>query len=139
MIFDIRIKHQRTGGRKQKPTYKQVCTGKTGHAEAVEIVYDPEKVSYAQLAKLYFETHDFTQLNRQGPDIGTQYRTEIFYLTAEQKKVAQRLITALKKKKYKVKTKLTPASQFHPAEEYHQDYYEKTKQSPYCHIYRKIF
>ena len=128
-----------TGGKTKNPTYEQVCTGKTGHAEAVQIVYDPKKVSYEKLARLYFETHDFTQLNRQGPDIGTQYRTEIFYLTDEQKKTAQKLIDVLEKKKYDVKTKLTEAPQFWPAEEYHQDYYEKTKKTPYCHIYKKIF
>jgi len=105
----------------------------------VEVVYDRGKVTYEQLAKLYFETHDFTQINRQGPDIGTQYRTEIFYLAEEQKIAAQRLIAVLKIKGHKVATKLTPASEFWPAEEYHQDYYEKTKKNPYCHIYKKIF
>jgi peptide methionine sulfoxide reductase msrA/msrB len=128
-----------TGGKTEKPTYEQVCTGNTGHAEAVQIVYDPNKVTYEQLAKLYFETHDFTQLNRQGPDVGTQYRTEIFYLDDRQKKIAQKLIAVLEKKKYDVKTKLTPASKFWPAEEHHQDYYQKTKKTPYCHIYKKIF
>ena len=128
-----------TGGTTKKPTYEQVSTGETGHAEAVEVVYDRQKVSYEQLAKLYFETHDFTQVNGQGPDIGTQYRTEIFYLSGEQKKAAQKLIAVLKSKGYKVETKLTCAAEFWPAEEEHQDYYEKTKKTPYCHIYKKIF
>ncbi len=128
-----------TGGRVNKPTYKQVLTGKTGHAEAVEVVYDPTKTSYEQLAKLYFETHDPTQLNRQGPDVGTQYRSEIFYVDDEQKKTAKKLIAALKAKDYKVKTRLTKAGQFWSAEDYHQDYYDKTGKTPYCHIYKKIF
>ncbi len=127
------------GGHVDNPTYKQVCTGRTGHAEAVEVVYDPEVISYEQLAKLFFETHDFTQLNRQGPDIGTQYRTEIFYLDEEQKQTATQLIQTLKTKRHNVKTKVTQADKFWPAEEYHQDYYDKTKKLPYCHVYRKIF
>ncbi len=128
-----------TGGHVKNPTYKQVCTDKTGHAEAVEVVYDPNKVSYEDLAKLFFETHDFTQFNRQGPDIGTQYRSGIFYLNDEQKEVAMKLVNTLKEKGYNVRTEITKASTFWPAEDYHQDYYEKTKKSPYCHIYRKIF
>jgi peptide methionine sulfoxide reductase msrA/msrB len=128
-----------TGGRVDNPTYKQVCTDRTGHAEAVEVSYDPEVISYEQLAKLFFETHDFTQLNRQGPDIGTQYRTEIFYLDEEQKQIAGQLIQTLKTKRHNVKTKVTQADKFWPAEEYHQDYYDKTKKLPYCHVYRKIF
>ena len=127
------------GGHVDNPTYKQVCTDRTGHAEAVEVSYDPEVISYVQLAKLFFETHDFTQLNRQGPDIGTQYRSEVFYLDDEQKQVAGQLIQTLKTKRHNVKTKVTKADTFWPAEDYHQDYYDKTKKLPYCHVYRKIF
>jgi peptide methionine sulfoxide reductase msrA/msrB len=128
-----------TGGHVEHPTYKQVCTDKTGHAEAVEVIYDPSKTSYEQLAKLFFETHDFTQLNRQGPDVGKQYRSAIFYLNDEQKDIATKLITTLTKKGFDVKTELTPASKFWPAEDYHQDYYKHNGKTPYCHIYRKIF
>ena len=128
-----------TGGHLDNPTYKQVCTDKTGHAEAVKVVYDPAIISYEQLAKLFFETHDFTQLNRQGPDIGTQYRSEIFYRDAEQKRLATQLIRMLNQKDYDVKTQITPADKFWPAEQYHQDYYDKAKKLPYCHVYRKIF
>lgn len=127
------------GGHVDNPTYKQVCTDKTGHAEAVEVVYDPSKTSYEQLAKLYFETHDFTQLNRQGPDIGTQYRSVVFYRNDKQNEIAAKLVKALRAKGYDVKTTIEPAKTFWPGEEYHQDYYEKTAKTPYCHIYRKIF
>ena len=128
-----------TGGRTKNPTYKQVCMDKTGHAEAVEVLYDPSKTSYEQLARLFFETHDFTQLNRQGPDVGKQYRSAVFYLDEKQKDIAAGLIATLKKKGFDVKTELTPASKFWPAELYHQDYYKKNGKTPYCHIYRKIF
>lgn len=127
------------GGHKQKPTYREVCSGGTGHAEAVEVVYDPSKVSYEELAKLFFETHDPTQVNRQGPDIGEQYRSEIFYLDAEQKEAAQKLIEILVSRGYKVATRLTKATKFWDAEDYHQDYYMKKNGSPYCHIYTKRF
>lgn len=127
------------GGHVDNPTYKQVCTDKTGHAEAVEVVYDPSKISYEQLAKLFFETHDFTQLDRQGPDIGKQYRSAIFYLNDKQKETAAELVEELEKKGYDVKTEITKAGKFWPAEEYHQEYYEKTGKSPYCHVYKKIF
>ena len=128
-----------TGGHVDNPTYKQVCTDKTGHAEAVEVIYDPSKTSYEELARLFFETHDFTQLNRQGPDIGTQYRSGVFYLDEKQKNTAVKLIEALKEKGFDVKTEVTKASKFWPAENYHQDYYQNNGKTPYCHIYRKIF
>lgn len=128
-----------TGGHVDNPTYKQVCTDKTGHAEAVEVIYDPSKTTYEELAKLFFETHDFTQLNRQGPDIGTQYRSVIFYMDQEQKEAAAKLMQVLKKKGYDVKTEIIPASKFWPAEKYHQDYYKNNGKTPYCHLYKKIF
>jgi peptide methionine sulfoxide reductase msrA/msrB len=128
-----------TGGQVDNPTYKQVCTDRTGHAEAVEVIYDPSKTSYEDLAKLFFETHDFTQLNRQGPDIGKQYRSAIFYLNDEQKNIAVKLIEILRKKGFDVKTEVTKAGKFWPAENYHQDYYKNNGKTPYCHIYRKIF
>jgi peptide methionine sulfoxide reductase msrA/msrB len=112
---------------------------KTGHAEAIEVIYDPSKTTYEKLAKLFFETHDFTQLNRQGPDIGTQYRSAIFYADDNQRKIAADLLEILKQKGHDVKTELTPAAKFWPAEEYHQDYYQKNGKTPYCHLYRKIF
>ncbi len=128
-----------TGGKLDNPTYKQVCTDRTGHAEAVEVVFDPAKTDFEKLAKLFFETHDFTQINRQGPDVGTQYRSVIFYVTEQQKQVAENLMQQLKKMGYDVKTQIVPAAKFWPAEEYHQDYYKKTGKTPYCHTYRKIF
>jgi peptide methionine sulfoxide reductase msrA/msrB len=128
-----------TGGHVDNPTYKQVCTDKTGHAEALKVEYDPSKITYEQLARLFFETHDFTQLNRQGPDIGTQYRSVIFYSNDNQRQIAERLVQQLEQKDYDVKTQIVPAGKFWPAEDYHQDYFEKTGKTPYCHIYKKIF
>ena len=128
-----------TGGRKDNPTYKEVCSGSTGHKEAIRVVFDPSKVSFEDLAKLYFETHDFTQTNGQGPDIGEQYLSFFYYKSDEQKSVVENLIKKLEEKGYKVATKLEPASKFWDAEDYHQDYYEKTGKYPYCHVYKKIF
>ena len=128
-----------TGGKTENPTYKEVCTGTTGHKEALEIVYDPKIVSYETLAKQFFETHDPTQVDGQGPDIGEQYRSEIFYFDDEQKTIAEKLIEILKEKGLKVATIITPAAKFYPAEDYHQDYYVKKGSKPYCHIYRKKF
>lgn len=127
------------GGKTSNPTYEQVCAKTTGHAEAVKIVFDPSKVSYETLAKLFFEIHDPTQLNRQGPDVGNQYRSEIFYTTPEQKIIADKLIAQLDAKGYKVVTKVTPATTFWEAEKYHQDYYDKKGTTPYCHVYTKRF
>lgn len=128
-----------TGGHTERPTYEQVCTGTTGHAEAVEVLYDPEKTDYETLAKIFFETHDPAQVDRQGPDMGTQYRSAIFAVDDEQKRIAGKLITLLKKKGLAVATEVTAAGAFWPAETYHQDYYAKTGGSPYCHVYTKRF
>lgn len=128
-----------TGGHLDNPTYEDVCTDKTGHAEAIEIIYNPKKTNYEKLTKLFFETHDFTQLNRQGPDIGTQYRSGIYYLDEEQKESANRLVEYLKQKGYEVKTEIKSAKQFWSGENYHQDYYEKNGKEPYCHVYKKVF
>lgn len=127
------------GGHTQNPTYKEVCSDTTGHAEAVKIVFDPAKISYEKLARLFFEIHDPTQVDRQGPDIGDQYRSEVFYTTPEQKLITEKLIGELKTKGYKVVTKVTPATTFWKAEDYHQDYYGKTGKAPYCHRYVKRF
>jgi peptide-methionine (S)-S-oxide reductase len=117
-----------TGGRTDKPTYKEVCTDRTGHAEAVEIDFDPAQVSYPQLLNIFFESHDPTQLNRQGPDYGTQYRSAIFFHDADQEAQAREAKAALEKSgKFKrpIVTEIVPASQFYRAEEYHQRYFEK--------------
>ncbi len=95
------------GGHKENPTYKEVCSGNTGHAEALEVVFNPEKISFEDLAKLFFEIHDFTQVNRQGPDIGNQYRSGIFYLNDAQKQTSEKLINVLSEKGYKVATEVT--------------------------------
>ena len=117
-----------TGGSFKDPTYKDVCSGKTGHAEAVEIEYDPSRVSYEELLSVFWENHDPTTLNRQGPDIGTQYRSAIFFHTPEQKAAAIASKENLQKSgRYKnpISTEITPASQFYRAEDYHQQYFEK--------------
>ncbi len=128
-----------TGGSKDNVTYEEVCSGTTGHAEAVEVVFDPSVITYEELARLYFNTHDPTQLNRQGPDIGTQYRTEIFYTTDAQKKTAEKLIKILKDKGLNVVTVLSKSGKFWEAEKYHQNYYRKKGGTPYCHIYQDKF
>ncbi len=127
------------GGHTDHPNYKEVCSGATGHAEAVEVQFDPAITSYEELAKLFFEIHDPTQVDRQGPDVGTQYRSVVFYLDDDQKEVAERLIKELEGKGYDVATELVPATTFWPAEGYHQQYYDQTGKLPYCHVYSKRF
>lgn len=127
------------GGTKDYPTYKEVCSSTTGHAEAVQIVFDPAITSFEKLAKLFFEIHDPEQEDGQGPDIGSQYRSEIFYTNLIQKQVAEELIESLKSKGFDVVTKVTKGTTFWEAEEYHQDYYERKGTQPYCHSYTKRF
>lgn len=127
------------GGHVANPTYREVCSGATGHAEATEVFYDPSKTDFETLARLFFETHDPTQVNRQGPDIGTQYRSEVFYLNQEQKQITEMLIAALEEKGLKIATKISAATEFYTAENYHQDYYKNNGSTPYCHFYTKRF
>lgn len=124
-----------TGGSEPEPTYEQVCTGSTGHAEAVEIIFDPGVVPYEQLLAIFWKVHDPTQLNRQGPDTGTNYRSAIFYHSPEQKSAAEASRDRLQESgKYggrKIVAEIVPAAEFWPAEEYHQQYYEKCGRG-YC-------
>lgn len=127
------------GGDTKNPTYEEVSTGKTGHLEATEVVYDSSKITYGDLVRLFFETHDFTQVDGQGPDIGSQYLSAIFYNDEENKAIAEKYKNLLKEKGYRVATKLKPAVKFWKAEDYHQQYYEHKGSTPYCHVYTKIF
>lgn len=127
------------GGHKEHPAYEEVKAHTTGHAEATLVEFDAEQTSFTDLCKLFFEIHDPAQTDGQGPDIGPQYRSEIFYLNEKQKQEAEAVIALLRKKGYVVNTKLTPASTFWEAEEYHQHYYDKTGGEPYCHIRTKKF
>ncbi|MBL7033325.1 MAG: bifunctional methionine sulfoxide reductase B/A protein [Candidatus Delongbacteria bacterium] len=127
------------GGDLEHPEYGQVSSGTTGHAEALEVTFDPTLTSFEQLARLFFEIHDPTQVDRQGPDIGTQYRSAIFYQDEEQRKTANKLISLLRGKGYEIATQLHPATDFWEAESYHQDYYQVTGKQPYCHVYTKRF
>jgi len=128
-----------TGGTVPNPSYEQVCTGASGHLEAVKITFDRRRVSYETVLKLFFEIHDFTQTNGQGPDIGPQYRSAVFYADPAQQKTALALIEQLQKKGYRVATQVLPLGTFYPAEDYHQRYYERTGKQPYCHFRRTVF
>ena len=128
-----------SGGKVPDPSYEQVCTGRTGHAEAVQVFYDPAQTSFEELARLFFELHDPTEINRQGVDIGPQYRSVLFYGDEEEKRVALKLVDELKANGYNVMTEIVPAATFYPAEEYHQRFLEKNPQRPSCHIRVKRF
>lgn len=121
------------GGHTQRPSYEEVCSHTTGHDEAVEVIYDPLRTSFENLARLYFEIHDPTQMDRQGPDVGDQYRSEVFCVNEKQKQTAEKLIAELKQKGWSAVTRLERAATFWPAEQYHQDYYRRNGQQPYCH------
>lgn len=129
----IRARSGYTGGKTENPSYEQVCSHTTGHAEAVEVVFDPRQTSFEKVARLFFEIHDPAQVDGQGPDRGDQYRSAIFYTTPAQKAVAEKLIAELKQKGIKAATEVTPAARFWPAEDYHQDYYKRNGKTPYCH------
>jgi peptide methionine sulfoxide reductase msrA/msrB len=122
-----------TGGHTKNPTYREVCSHTTGHIEALQVTYDANVTSYEELARLFFEIHDPTQANGQGPDIGEQYLSVVFYADEMQKKTTEKLIGLLKSRGYAVVTQLRPAATFWKAEEYHQKYYEKENGTPYCH------
>ena len=124
-----------TGGRRPNPTYEQVCTGVTGHAEVVRITFDPEVVSFRELLEVFFTIHDPTTLDHQGADVGTQYRSAIFYHTPEQKQVAEEVITELNAEGIwdaPIVTEVAPLTEYYPAEEYHQEYFRNNPQQPYC-------
>ena len=125
-----------TGGQTLNPTYKEVCSGETGHAEGTQIVFDPKIISFGELLEVFFATHDPTTLNRQGADVGTQYRSEIFYHSEQQKLDTEKYISLLLKERTfgdkKIVTKISPAVVFYPAEDYHQNYYNQNKEQGYC-------
>ena len=127
------------GGHTDHPTYEEVCAKDTGHAETMEVTFDDSKTDYETLAKLFFEIHDPTQKDRQGPDVGDQYRSAVFYADSEQKTVAEKLIKALKKNGFDVVTEIAKAGPFWEAEDYHQKYYAKNGHEPYCHMRVKRF
>lgn len=127
------------GGTLQNPTYEQVCSKTTGHLEAVEVVYNPAFISYKTLTKLFFEIHDPTQIDGQGPDIGSQYASAVFCTTEEESAIASALIAQLEQQGLEIATKLLPVSEFWLAEDYHQDYYNRNGKVPYCHRYTKRF
>jgi len=126
-----------TGGHFENPTYRQVCTGTTGHAEAVRITFDPEVISYRDLLDVFFEIHDPTTLNRQGADVGPQYRSAIFYHSEEQRATAESVIAELQAERYRdrpIVTEVVAAGEFYLAEPEHQDYYRRNPEAPYCRI-----
>ncbi|MDD3476353.1 MAG: bifunctional methionine sulfoxide reductase B/A protein [Sulfurimonas sp.] len=127
------------GGHVKNPSYYEVVRSNTGHLEAVEVIYDKSKISYEQIAKTFFEIHDPTQTNGQGPDIGEQYLSAVFVQDDKEREVIENLISKLEANGYRVATKIIKKSDFYPADESHQDYYEKKGSEPYCHGYIKRF
>ncbi|MFB6105132.1 MAG: peptide-methionine (S)-S-oxide reductase MsrA [Halobacteriaceae archaeon] len=126
------------GGDTEDPTYEEVCSGSTGHAEVVQLEYDPEEIGYEALLEVFFATHDPTKLNRQGPDVGTQYRSIVLYHDDDQRRLAEAYIEALDAEyDDDVVTELEPLETFYPAEEYHQDYFEKHPEDAYCQAHAR--
>lgn len=144
------IKPGYSGGEIKNPSYKEVCTGRTGHAEVVQITFDPAEVSFSEILEVFFMTHDPTTLNRQGNDVGTQYRSAIFYHTEAQKQTAEKVIELFNQEKVyddPIVTEVTAFKNFYEAEDYHFNYFERNKNQPYCQYvvapkvekFRKIF
>lgn len=126
-----------TGGEVPEPSYEQVCSGSTGHAEAVQVTFDPSVISYRDILDVFFSIHDPTTLNRQGNDVGTQYRSAIFYHSEEQKSIAEEKVRELDSSKIwssPIVTEIVPLDAFYPAEDYHQDYYANNSAQPYCRV-----
>ena len=133
----IEVESGYAGGKIANPTYQQVCTGSTGHAEVVQITFDPNVISFRELLEVFFSIHDPTTLNRQGNDVGTQYRSAIFYHTPEQKQIAEQVIAELDAAKAwpnRIVTEVAPLTAYTPAEAYHQEYFEHNAYQPYCQI-----
>lgn len=122
------------GGARSNPSYEQVCSGATGHAEVIQLDFDPQQIGFETILDIFFATHDPTTLNRQGNDIGTQYRSVIYYQNAEQQRIAQQKIAQLQQAGIAVVTELSPSVPFYPAEEYHQDFYAKNPTQGYCNF-----
>ena len=122
------------GGTTENPSYEDICRGNTGHAEVILIDFDESQIQYSQLLEVFFATHDPTTLNRQGNDIGTQYRSVIYYFNPEQQQAAERIIQELKAQGINIVTEVTPAPQFYPAEEYHQNYFARNPTQGYCNF-----
>lgn len=126
-----------TGGHIKNPNYKQICTGTTGHAEVVQVTFDSDVVSFREILQVFFTIHDPTTLNRQGADVGTQYRSAIFYHTPEQQEIAEEVITEIEAEKIwdnPIVTEVTALDVFYPAEDYHQEYYENNPNQGYCMV-----
>ncbi len=126
-----------SGGRVPNPTYRQVCTGTTGHAEVVQVTFDPEVVSFREILEVFFTIHDPTTLNRQGADVGPQYRSTIFYYDEEQRRVAEEVISDLESEGVwddPIVTEVTPFETFYVAEDYHQEYFKRNGYQPYCRV-----
>ena len=146
----VDVKPGYSGGHVINPSYEEVCTGTTGHAEVAQITFDAEVTSFSDILEVFFMTHDPTTLNRQGNDVGTQYRSAIFYHSEDQKQMAEKIIKLFEQEKIynrPIVTEVTPFSKFYPAEKYHEDYFEKNPDQPYCQYvivpkiekFRKIF
>jgi peptide-methionine (S)-S-oxide reductase len=133
-VTDVAVGY--SGGTKENPTYEEVCTGNTGHAEVIEVDYDPATVDYADLLKVFFEIHDPTQVNRQGPDVGTQYRSAVFYHDAEQEAAARAAKQRLTGRGMPVATEITAAGPFWRAEEYHQQFLAKRRKGMFGSLFR---
>jgi len=135
----IKVESGYMGGDKPNPTYQEVTKDNTGYMEVVEVIYDPKKINYESLARLFFEIHDPTQSDGQGPDIGERYKSAVFVSNPDEKRVIEKLIYILKSKGYKVATEIKDKKTFYKAESYHQDYYQRKGYKPYCHGYVKRF